>query len=44
MVASILSEGVPELPDLNHLSHAEKDADPGALGAGAEPDGTGCGT
>ena len=25
-VESILNGGVPELPDLNHLSHAEKDA------------------
>ena len=24
-VESILTEGVPQLPDLNHLSHAEKD-------------------
>src|SRR5580658_4922574 len=23
---SILNQGVPQLPDLNHLSHAEKDA------------------
>jgi hypothetical protein len=26
VTASILTEGVPQLPDLNDLSHAEKDA------------------